>query len=470
MKYAYLACIVLCFLIFAHKVYVFLDPDFGWHIKLSQIIANSGLPTTDPFSYTMPSFPLVDHEWLYHWLLGTLYPTLGKFGLSILFATMGLLAVFICIPKKANTVLSSILFIIGCTGFYSTFAVSPRVVSWLLFAVILYLTLNKSIWLKLWWTIPLVMLMWVNAHGSFILGIIVLGVIFFARSVMERKIQSKELFTLLCSLVAVFINPYRYKLFELVILNIFDAGQKSQIAEWVPSVFMPINIPLSMFFLFALSTILFIKYFNKFHLEEITLNIVFLILALTALRNIPFWVLISLTTISKGLNYFYLDMQKLKESMRRFNIFFKLSLIISLMLFIYQVAFALYKIKYSFNENDFYPSSAIYYLSNSIPKGQIFSDYNWGGYLIWKLPQKKVFVSGLMPVWKSDKLPPDQSKNAMKDYMNIITGKVDYKPIFENFDIDTVLFPNKSSTFIKNLEEDGWRMVYKDQVAIIYRK
>src|SRR3989337_506611 len=40
-----------------------LDPDFGWHVTMGRLISENGIPKTDPFSYTMTSFPFVDHEW-----------------------------------------------------------------------------------------------------------------------------------------------------------------------------------------------------------------------------------------------------------------------------------------------------------------------------------------------------------------------------------------------------------------------
>lgn len=47
-----------------------------------------------------------------------------------------------------------------------------------------------------------------------------------------------------------------------------------------------------------------------------------------------------------------------------------------------------------------YPCQAIKMLEGKT--GNIFNTYEWGGYLIWKLPKMKVFVDGRMPAWKDD--------------------------------------------------------------------
>ncbi|MFH1856275.1 MAG: hypothetical protein ABH836_03465, partial [Candidatus Omnitrophota bacterium] len=40
------------------------DPDMGWHIRNGQDILRWGVPHGDLFSYTMPGYPWVAHEWL----------------------------------------------------------------------------------------------------------------------------------------------------------------------------------------------------------------------------------------------------------------------------------------------------------------------------------------------------------------------------------------------------------------------
>src|SRR5258708_25772760 len=43
----------------------FEDPDLWWHLKLGQIIWNTGqIPRTDQFSFTAQGHPWIAHEWL----------------------------------------------------------------------------------------------------------------------------------------------------------------------------------------------------------------------------------------------------------------------------------------------------------------------------------------------------------------------------------------------------------------------
>ena len=40
------------------------DPDFWWHLRTGELIVTSGLPSTDPFSWTAGGTAWVMHEWL----------------------------------------------------------------------------------------------------------------------------------------------------------------------------------------------------------------------------------------------------------------------------------------------------------------------------------------------------------------------------------------------------------------------
>ena len=66
-----LSAIFLAFLVVALRV---LDPDFGWRLRTGLIILESGIPKLDPYSYTMPDFPFVDHAWGFDTFLAFVYP------------------------------------------------------------------------------------------------------------------------------------------------------------------------------------------------------------------------------------------------------------------------------------------------------------------------------------------------------------------------------------------------------------
>src|SRR5437870_1663221 len=71
---------------------LFLDPDFGWHVRMGNLILASGIPATDPFSYTMSSYPFGDHEWLTNIFLAKAMGGIGYIFLAALFAVIAVAA------------------------------------------------------------------------------------------------------------------------------------------------------------------------------------------------------------------------------------------------------------------------------------------------------------------------------------------------------------------------------------------
>lgn len=73
------------------------DPDMGWHLKNGEYLINHNFqpPQTDIYSYTMPDFPLIMHEWLTDIVMFFLYQHFGLISLVILFTIITLLAFFL---------------------------------------------------------------------------------------------------------------------------------------------------------------------------------------------------------------------------------------------------------------------------------------------------------------------------------------------------------------------------------------
>src|SRR3989344_6271831 len=77
-----------------------LDPDFGWHIRTGELILERGVPYQDWYSYTMPDFAWIDHEWLMDVIMYKIYSFSGLYSLLFFFLFLYTLSFFII--KKKN--------------------------------------------------------------------------------------------------------------------------------------------------------------------------------------------------------------------------------------------------------------------------------------------------------------------------------------------------------------------------------
>jgi hypothetical protein len=471
---------IFSFLLFSLKGFFTLDPDFGWHLKMGQLITSSGIPATDPFSYTMANFPFVDHEWLSNIYIYFLYNHIGQLGLALIFGVMATASLVICLPKKSQPIIKYFLLILAIASVIPFAGIRPQVQTWLFLAILIKVIFDQEWWRKLRFFLPPFFLLWANLHGGFAVGLATLTVIMVVKSIGLRKVNITDLLIVVSSWLVTLINPYGLRLWGEIISTQTDTNLRWRIAEWMPSIFS-FNFPF--IFLACLSGTLIFRYRKKYLPEELIVYLAFLIEAVLSVRNIPLWTIIALPLTFKAFSQLTDEVSKVQKGTERLQKSLLYAMPIAILILISQIYFDL---RSSPNQNNFYPSQAVSYLKNNLPPGNIFSDYNWGGYLIWKLPEKKTFIDGRMPSWRYPNCPPNESCNAMQDYLDISNGKKDYHQFFDKYQINTVLaaIPQKPTLFDRiamyfqksnfnlttKLLQDGWKKVYKDNVSVILQR
>src|SRR6202034_406853 len=180
---------VLCILLFtALSMRLLGDAGIGWHIRTGQqILATHAIPPVDLFSSTMTGKPWFAWEWLYDLVVGQLEATLGLNGVVWLTALV-IAAVFawtfrLLIARGTNVLVALALVLLAVAGSMIHFLARPHVVSWLL-TLAWFFILDSSErddfaggggpgrpWIR---ALPLLMLVWVNVHGGFLVGFVLL--------------------------------------------------------------------------------------------------------------------------------------------------------------------------------------------------------------------------------------------------------------------------------------------------------
>ena len=390
------------------------------------------------------------------------------------------LSYFVALPVILT---SSILF--------TFFGVRVQVFSWLMLSIILFILFDSKNWNRRRLLLPLVFLLWANIHGSFVMGIGTFTLFLILRSVRSRKVDVTDYLLLLISGFVTLLNPYGVGVWREAYSSASDSSLRWKIIEWMPSLIM---FDLSMVTLIGLSVGLVFKYRNKFSLEEKGVFLIFLLQAIASRRHLPLWAIVTLPIATKGIYFVWLEAKKVKEGVIRFTKVYEVGWAFISILVLIQATLSIRE-AYFLGKGRFYPKEAVAYLSQNIPKGEIFSEYGWGGYLIWKLPQKKVFIDGRMPSWRYIAQNPNELSSAFDTYEDIQGGKVDYKKVFTQFNTITVLWSKPRDVspvdnlfkslevylkvfgweptefhFLETLESDGWRLVYEDETAVIYQR
>ncbi len=375
--------------------------------------------------------------------------------------------------------------------FYEGIAI--EMTSWFFVSLLITILLKNTLWKKVKYLVPFLFLLWANIHGSFPLGIVLLLLFIGVRTVTERKILLSDIFVLLSSIFITLVNPYGINLWHEVWMQMSDTAAHQTISEWQPLLFSDgFHLPI-LWVLLVLASFLFVFYRRRYSVLEFVFFLFFLLLAFSARRQLPFLLIYSMLPIYRGIGFLSADAVKIKYGALRLRNGILLLIAIVLVLSCIELFFGFRNA--ILNPLVIYPNKAIVYLENHPTSGQIFSINEWGGYLEWKLPQKQIFSDGLTETWRWHAPNSKESDNVFMEYKNIIQGKITLSSTVEKYNIDTLLLykqqtiskpnppfikfidaflPNKKKTNKKSIytqiEQMGWKIVYKDSVAVIYRK
>jgi len=156
-----------------------MDGDLGRHLTIGNYILDElTVPTRDIFSHTMNGMHLTPHEWLAQVVFALSYRLGGLDGVVLLCGVL-IAATFSivyrqCYSRSRLLTISLGITILGAAAASVHWLARPHIFT-MLFTVLWVGELEK--WRQNkpwhWWSLPLLMLIWVNFHGAFIVGIVI---------------------------------------------------------------------------------------------------------------------------------------------------------------------------------------------------------------------------------------------------------------------------------------------------------
>ncbi len=402
-----------------------IDPDFGWHFESGRYILTHGIPARDIYSYTAPNFPWINHEWLSDVLIA-LAMKLGGYSLTAgLFGAMWAGALMLAARTWKLPVLA-----IGFAAVLGLAVARPNVWSALFFAVML-VAMNRG-----WrWRLVPMFVIWANLHGGFVLGFVVL--------LVAAWRDRRYLWVLAGSVFATFLNPYGPRLYVEIWRTLSDPQLHGRVQEWRP---LEVNWMTG----FYIVLVLLVAFASGWRQRKYVLPGVILAGTFVGVRYFPLFVLSSLSILEEGyeIGWKFLRIRGGKRW-----------LVTALALFVMVGPAA----KLALSPNNNLPDREIADLRANPCGGQVFNDYDFGGYMIWKLPGVKVFIDGRMPSWQMNGVSYYQQWRDVID----VAGSVN--PTFARYDVKCALLSPTHSRLARQLLSEGWRVSLWDANGVLLR-
>lgn len=224
--------------------------DFWWHLATGRLVVEHGtIPQIDSFSYTQAGQAYYNQPWLAQVLLFVVHQ-LGGIPLLQFLQTIVVATTFAIVYRHcryvAGPALAATMALGGATLGMDNWQIRPQSYALPLFALA-YLILEQ--WRRhervRLWSLPLLMLVWVNVHGTWILLPLLCG-LFVGGAVVEqvllpaaRRRGWREVYSLLIATVAVLgataINPRGLGVWRYVVELVGDDAVRQLVPEWTPA-------------------------------------------------------------------------------------------------------------------------------------------------------------------------------------------------------------------------------------------
>ncbi len=472
------------FLVFLVFFLPAVDTDLGWHLRYGQyFLENRQILKENTFTYFLPDYKWAYSTGFFDLTTAIIFNSLGLLGLAFAYGLLGCALFFFLrgIFKVPSSILTFAFLIFSLFGWNVLYLGWRAQIFTILGTLIVLWTLKKSETNSKWlFLLPFIFAVWANTHGGFILGLLVLAIHFVSRCVVPkplntlgrrewRRICTSGVVLIVCA-CAVGMNPYGFRVYQESLLHA-NYPLQNLIAEWVkPTLVFSVSGTVIVGILVAL------LWKRKIE-DRIFLSLVLILglgLLLQAKRNTPIF---ALFTILPVLEVFKEKLTKLEShiSIKLFS-----HLIIASAILILAIIQIPQTIEMSTNWDSYcnnglvkLPCKSVDFIRvNRLTGTNVFTAYEWGGFLEWQLPQYKYFADGRMPAWETP-----SGKSPYTEYLEIIQaqpgdGSQAWEKKLEDQKTDMLLIG--SGTFLDIELKQGnnlkWKELHRDETSVVYAK
>ncbi|MFZ3200835.1 MAG: hypothetical protein ACLQMT_11730 [Candidatus Acidiferrales bacterium] len=450
---------------------LFGEGDTWWHIRAGEEMLDTyQVPHRDSYSWTAAGAEWIAYEWLGEVAMAAVYRAGELRGLKVfqLLLTGGMLvllyayAAMRCGNAKAAFVVCALAVPVAAV-FCS---LRPQVMGYIFFLVVLMILeqfrRGKSGAL---WFLPLLFVVWVNTHGTFVFGLLAIGVAWacglrpFHRGGIENAVwtggQRRRLeLAALASMLGLCLTPYSTRLAAYPLdIGFLQPLNIASIQEWMP---LPTERFLGLVVFGSLLALLLFQILQPFRCrpDDLILLAIAAILAILHIRFVPLFLIISVPLLSIPVARW---LPRYDAGRDRYAL--NAGLIAALAAAMGCSVPAEWQLQRAFAAS--FPVAAIEYLRAHPDDGPLFNEYGWGGYLAWAhVPARGVFIDGRADIY--------ERAGVLGDYLTITGLEPGAFGLLGKYGIRACLLQPDAPLSTALAESPEWERAYSDSVSVVY--
>jgi len=449
------------------------DADLWWHLRTGEwIVQHHWVPYTDSFSSYGMGRPWAAYSWLFEVLVYGLHKYFGLIGLLVFVCVMTLLItaalhnlILTVEPRVANSIVLT-----GVAMFAMAPLFTPR--PWL-FTILLFIievkiltNVRRSREYGLLFLLPALFALWANIHIQFVYGLFVLGV-FACENLIYRIFglpqvnggHDRALPTALMTLVllvctlATLANPYHFRIYLVVLDTMKLAGLHNLVSELGAMEFRN----LADWFVLALTLGAAFTLGRRGRIKPLWIPLLLAgaFMSFHSRRDVWFGVIIAVAIICYATPPIVIGGRYLLSNAQVAFISAAVGIVLLLTIRVQNISQNGLQDEVARN----FPVQAANVIEERGYAGPLYNDFNWGGYLIWRLPQLPVAIDGRGNLHEALRI---------KQFANTWDGIHDWASDPE-LNAARLVIAEKYVPLTQLLRLDNrFELVYEDEVAVVF--
>jgi len=444
--------------------------DLGWHLAAGDLIRDRGnIPFQDPWSFTLADKQWYNLSWLWDVIASVLFQYTSFSGLTLFVVACGAVIVgyltSICLSSGASAVAVCISVFSACL-LYPSFATPPNIylaaspnTATMLFCVIFY---GECLKRTRCFLLPVMMVLWANLHGGFVLGFLIVG-IFCGAALLRRDWVNFKIYSFagVGCLVAICINPLGLHIYDGVVATLGHFVQ-AYITEWLSyfqNITMPGSIPGVVYILIFIGFELRYRGSSPIPLESRLLSWLFLFLGFYQFRYMSFFFLFSTVALALHID------RLLPKRLNNFEV--QKSLLAAGIIGACALPLTFMQIKPALELPQMLSEQDALYLQTHFSHARLLNHWNVGGLLIFR-------TQGAVPVFVDGRAATAYPDDLLRDYFKLVELEISetaWDTVLEKYQIDTVLWVKAHEQLRRFLvDKRGWKEDYAGMYESIYVK
>ncbi|HEY1739786.1 MAG TPA: hypothetical protein VGI86_13795, partial [Acidimicrobiia bacterium] len=436
------------------------DNSFLVHLTTGRWILDHGIPYHDAYSFTAPGTRFVAESWLAELVYGLLDRSVGAIGIRVLMGvccTLVMAMVYrLALRGCEDRVRAAGLMLPAFMVIASIWSERPLAFGILTLVAVVTMVELPSSWLgrHVMVTLPIVMWLWENVHGSFALGYLYIALHLLGRALDGEwpRPGTRERTLLVATAISIpflLANPYGPGLVLFPVALLGRSKVLANVSEWMsPTFHAPLGMAFAAFLVIGFA--LMLRSERRPTRRDVLVTLPFVLLGLWAIRNLAIAVIVMMPMVARAARPRADDAPRRADTTDRIAGWFVAGLVGLAVMFAFQ---AVTEPNYDLQGFSVKAYAALEHHGGAGSR-LLTTDANAGWVLAAHFPQQHVYMDDRFDMYP---IP------VIDDYDKLEAGDPKWSALLRKYDIQSVIWPRTGPLTQLLAESSQWKRIYADK-------